>query len=126
MGKLHRGWGRRLCCRAAPLTQQSESQGEHLGWGREGALTLWAGEAIVGPAVGVAIDAQQRVLLLHPEPGVAVLNQVHDFPARVSQVGLWEQRSPVRTCHGEAPTTLCSNPLRDRDSTTAKRFPEKP
>lgn len=62
------------------------------GRGREGALTLRAGEAVVGPAVGVAVDAQQRVLLLHPEPGVAVLHQVHDFLARVPQVGLWEQR----------------------------------
>lgn len=49
---------------------------------------LRAGEAVVGPAVGVAVDAQQRVLLLHPEPGVAVLHQVHDFLAGVPQVGL--------------------------------------
>lgn len=94
MGKLHLRLGTGCLPLGSTPKQQGGSRREHLGWGREGALTLWAREAIVGPAIGVAVDAQQRVLLLHPEPGVAVLNQVHDLLARVSQVGLWEQRGP--------------------------------
>lgn len=94
MGKLHLRLGTGCLLLGSTPKQQGGSRGEHLGWGREGALTLWAREAVIGPAVGVAVDAQQRVLLLHPEPGVAVLNQVHDLLARVSQVGLWEQRGP--------------------------------
>lgn len=71
---------------------------EHLGWGLRKALTLWAGEAVVRPAVGVAIDTQQCVFLLHPKPGVAVLHQVHHLLAGVPQVGLceqWLQSDPV-------------------------------
>lgn len=88
---------------------------EHLCWGLRKALTLWAGEAVVGPAVGVAIDTQQCVLLLHPEPGMAVLHQVHHLLAGVPQVGLCEQSG----CSQTRPPSALSIPA------TSKLFPQK-
>lgn len=80
---------------------------EHWGWGLRKALTLWAREAVVRPAVGVAVDTQQCVFLLHPEPGVAVLHQIHHLLAGVPQVGLCEQSGCSQTWPCSAPKMLC-------------------
>lgn len=52
-------------------------------------LTLWPREAVGGPAEWMSIRAQERVLLLHPEPRVVVLHHAHDLFAGVAQVRLY-------------------------------------
>jgi len=51
-----------------------------------GALGSW--EALLGPAIGVTVDIQQGVLLLHTEPGMLVTGRVASLDALGAVVGV--------------------------------------
>lgn len=61
-------------------------------------LTLGPWEAILQPAIAVLVNAQQGVLLFHPEPGVRVCSQIHRLLTPHPQVSLCgETEQPVDT-----------------------------
>jgi len=56
-----------------------------LGWW----VTLGTREAALGPAVRVAVRAQQGVLLLNAEPHTLLLGRLHHFVTADAVVALW-------------------------------------
>lgn len=60
-------------------------------------LTLGPREAILRPAVGVLVNAQQGVLLFHPEPGVRVCSQIHRLLTPHPQVSLCGETEKIHT-----------------------------
>lgn len=73
-------------------------------------LTLRTREAIGGPAEGMAICAQEGILLLHSKPRVVIFHHAHNLLTAVTQVGFcWNNRVDklkVKNAPPKSQTTL--------------------